>query len=109
MTIDLNWHYQVWIGTDYYGALTAVYHYSNCSLGDAVSRAQRQYWDDHDYPDREPRWNDPEDIDFYPSLVQRSRSEFIEIYSSSLASLGIPDSHRSIDDAIKEENECLKK
>ena len=103
MTIDLNWYYQIWIGTEHYGDLSAVYHYSNCSLSDAISRAQKQFWIDYrlpdeDYPDHEPNWNDPKDndIDFYPSLVQRSRSEINEIYTH--------DSPDSIEDAIKEKN-----
>ena len=79
------WYYQIWISSEKYGALSAVYHYSGCDLSDAVDRAMMQYWDDHDYSG-EPQWNDPNIIDFTPSLVQRSQSEFQTIYTENTLS-----------------------
>ena len=79
-----NWYYQIWIGSEYEGRFAGYYEYSGIPLSEAIDRAKRSYWDDGvDYPVREPNWNDPDEIDFYVSKVQRSQSEIQTIYTES--------------------------
>ena len=72
--LTTEWSYQISINSKNlcsYG----LYQYSCIPLSEAINRAKRSYWDNGPYPIREPNWNDPDEIDFYVSKVQRTQTE----------------------------------